>query len=156
MWQLPDRELSVQELNSRRLDSVLVESDGPEITAVWGPGDTRRLSIASDEDEGAVRWIEAALEPELWLNLLAGKLSLHEALQQAVVWVIDQTRDGVPLRGWRIPSTALDARLLPEPGALLPTETRRRFLLVPRIAASQSVEDKAVPLGRAEMHRLVA
>ena len=156
-WRLPEVELSRAELEGRRIESVLVEFDGPEIASVWGLDGERRLSVACDEVASAVRWVEAALSPQQWRDLFEGRLTIREGLQQAEVWIVDQTIGGDALHGWRMSSLTLTDDVLPEPGALLPTETRRRFAMGPRAAPAElSERDAQVSRGSPAMPRMVA
>ncbi len=125
VWRLPFEELPRSQIAQRRIELVLVEHDGPQIVALRGPDGERWLSVACDEDAAAVRWLEAPLTSAEWGELVEGRLAVRDALlRRGTLCVIDETRAGEPLRGWRLAATHLDEDVLPEPGALLPAETR--------------------------------
>jgi len=157
MWRLPASEIATAELAERAAEVVLVEFDGPQIVCVWGPGGGRRLSVACDEDADAVRWVEAELSPSQWNALFEGKLALRDALQQPRGWVVDEARMAEAVRAWEVSPVDLDPALLPEPGALLPTEVRQRFVAGPTVAPVELREkDAAVARGFPGLPRMVA
>jgi hypothetical protein len=157
MWRLPAGEITTAELAERAVEVVLVEFDGPQIVCVWGPGGTRRLSVACDEDAAAVRWVEAELSASQWNALFEGKLALRDALLQPLCWVVDEARTGEALRAWEVSPVDLDSALLPEPGALLPTEVRERFVAGPTVVPAELREkDAAVERGFPGLPRMVA
>jgi hypothetical protein len=157
MWHLPAGEIAKDQLAERAVEVVLVEFDGPQIVCVWGPGGARRLSVACDEDAAAVRWVEAELSAPQWNALFEGKLALRDALRQPRGWVVDEARTGEALRAWEVSPVDLDPALLPERGALLPTEVRQRFVAGPTVAPVELREkDAAVERGFPDLPRMVA
>lgn len=69
-----------------------------------------------------MRWLEAELSTGEWEALFEGTLSVRDALSKPRVRVVDETRDGEVLAAWDADLGGVDGRLLPEVGALLPTE----------------------------------
>jgi len=156
-WNLPEARMAIEALAERVVEVVLVEFDGPQIVVVWGPGGSRRLAIACDEDETAVRWLEAELSASQWGRLFDGLLSLRDALLQPRVWIVDQTHSGKALHGWECSSADLAVEILPEVGALLPTAVRQQFAGGPSVAPVElSERDAAVARGFPTLARMVA
>ena len=144
VWRLPQDELPPSDLAGRTLHSVLVEFDGPEIAIVSGPDDQMRLSVACDEEDDALRWLEATLSVDQWLALFEGRLCVRDALRQSHVYIVDQRHDGTPLRGWQVSFESLHEQVLPAPGALLPLETRHSYLHEPDAPPRLSEHDALV------------
>ena len=156
-WRLPAEEIDAAVLAARSVEVVLVEFDGPQVVSVWGPDGAHRLAVACDDDATAVRWVDAELTSEQWSALFEGKLSLHHALLQPRLWIVDETRSGEVVRGWELPRDLLDPSLLPDPGALLPSEVRRRYAEAPRVAPAELRQsDAAVTHGLPNLPRMVA
>jgi hypothetical protein len=89
--------------------------------------------------------------------LFEGKLALRDALRQPRGWVVDEARTGEALRAWEVSPVDLDPALLPERGALLPTEVRQRFVAGPTVAPVELREkDAAVERGFPDLPRMVA
>jgi hypothetical protein len=159
VWRLPEVGLTKRELNelAGEGDAVLVEFEGPQIVSIKTPEGGRRLAVACDEDAEAVRWASTELSGAAWGELFAGTLPIRDALLGGALVLVDVTRSGELLRGWKVSSGEVDTWALPEAGALLPVETRHRFAGAPGVAPAELAEkDAAVALGFPHLPRAVA
>lgn len=124
-WRLPEQTVLVE---PRHIDMVLVEYDEPEVVTVRDSAGLLYLSVASDESDEAIRWVQTRLSALELRALLAGGLSVRSALTKDELWVIDESRhDGHIIHAWIMSADEIPEGALPRPGALLPRATRSRL-----------------------------
>ncbi|WP_437955553.1 hypothetical protein WME76_29105 [Sorangium sp. So ce119] len=108
------------------IEHVLVEYNGPQVVTLRDAIGVK-LAVASDEDESCVRWVQAYITETERKALFDGALTIRDALLKDVVFVVDVSHDGRPLRSWDYDPTLLTDADLPKRGALLPRAVREEF-----------------------------
>ncbi len=126
-WPYLKNPVQLTSLQEFKLDSVLLEFDEPEVVVLKDKNGLRRISMASDDNDGdTVRWIEAPLSPEAWRDLIEGRMTMLDFyLLNNTVLVVDRKRDFEPIEGWAISIDRLSReRDLPDVDSYLPKAVR--------------------------------
>jgi len=112
-------------LSGRTIKDVLLQYDGPQLVALE-EGDRLFLALAVDEDQDAVRWIQAptsALELDAVRN---GAEPVRQAFLKSRVTVVDVQRASfVPVAAWDVAVADIPDTVLPERGARMPMDRRQ-------------------------------
>ncbi|WP_437619855.1 hypothetical protein [Sorangium sp. So ce1151] len=122
-WSLSEQ---LQTAPNDEIEQVLVEYNGPQVVTLRDSLGVK-LGVASDEDESCVRWIQAYITETERKALFDGALTIRDALLKDVVYVVDVSHDGTPLRSWDYDPSRLTDADLPKRGALLPRAVREEF-----------------------------
>lgn len=119
-WTTLRQQTTESDAASGETTEVLVEYDGPQLVLTRGKSGACYLSVASDADESAVRWLHAPVTSVQLAALKRGATTLFDVFRDAKLDVVDVAPNGDIVRAWVVGPDELDVAHLPLPAAPFP------------------------------------
>ena len=140
-WALPPT-AQARDPITRRMSRVLIEYEGPRAAFFTDEMGSIFFGVASDEDEGHVRWIVSEISPLEAKGIALRATTLRQALTQERVDVVDFDMRGNPSAAWHVAFSEVPLDALPEVSALLPplTEPVLREILAGELAQREGID----------------
>jgi hypothetical protein len=108
----------------RRIASVLIEYDGPQLVVLRDNSKRWHIGLAADHDASAERWIHAQVT-EMELEALCTEgVTMRNVVCKPTIEIVDYV-SGRPHSLWRVAPERVPAGILPLRGAYLPLEIGR-------------------------------
>lgn len=123
-WRLPAPRHPVRTWHEK---NVILDFNGPQLVVLESEG-ALYLSVASDEDEGVIRWLRAPITDAENRELLAREKTVLECLRKPTILVVDTDEHGHSTAEYVVPFDLLTEDDLPLAGAFVPSDvvTHRR------------------------------
>ncbi|MBF0507850.1 MAG: hypothetical protein HQK57_02865 [Deltaproteobacteria bacterium] len=101
-------------------EEMLYEFNEPLIFTFKTPWNGLAIAYLSDDQDDILRYVVAPTRPSIVDKLKSGTISIRDALDQPIVWLVDITTSGWSVRkAWQIQLEDLPEDALPEPDVLL-------------------------------------
>jgi hypothetical protein len=121
---------------------VLVSYDGPITFTFRDAVGVMMLAHLVDEDASYGRYVVAPTSAKIIGRLKAGAISVRDAIDQPIVWLIDMVGGTDVVRSWAVSFTQIPASLLPAPDVMLSPRLQPMIRLR---AIGSSIKDGAIP-----------
>jgi hypothetical protein len=119
MWEIKGKPVDPKRFMPFEPLRVLNYYDGPRIFTFHDADDALCLACWSDEDEKHARFLVVAVTDQIIADLERGLLSVHEALAQPRLWVVDWAQDGTLTGAWLIDLQDVPRDSQPRPRTML-------------------------------------
>lgn len=117
-WDIKASEFDVSAFGIPQPREILYDFDGPRIFSASSPLGELLYFLAQD-DQHALRFIVVPTNAEVLRELKTGVTSVHDALNQPWLWILDTNLDMAPKKSWRSALADIPSDILPKPGVML-------------------------------------
>jgi len=100
---------------------VLLAFNGPQLVVLESDGKLY-LSVASDADETATRWLRSPITPAEFNALVSGTTTVRDCILKPEILVVDTDADGHSLKEFRVAPGDLSEDDLPASDSVLPDD----------------------------------
>lgn len=118
-WTVKGSELALDVVGAMEPETILYDFEGPRTFTFRDRDGFLALAHWCDEDEVHARFLAVPFSESLLGRLRAGELSVREALDQPVLWVVDRAHDGTVREVRRTSLEGCPEEVLPAPGTML-------------------------------------